>query len=164
MEKLINWFSLHFLFMHEDTHLRMVGLGRAAAFCSQGSRAVDEFLHWGVQLPQESDSGGKLWVCECAEAAPGAGSAPVGSWLCNVVFDTVLIQPHVLTDTCGELPWTQHLLLAMVANSGWRWFWNETISGSTALFAPVSPKNLFCMSCPQSSVLYRAIRGSSWAL
>lgn len=41
-------------------------------------------------------------VCECAETS-GAGSAAVGpSLLCNVVFDIVLIKPHVLTNTCGE--------------------------------------------------------------
>lgn len=64
----------------------MVSLGRAAAFYSQDNRGVDAFLHWEVQLLQESNSGEifwgvwahwdfSWWWLSCSGAVPACDSA-----------------------------------------------------------------------------------------
>lgn len=106
MGKFINGFSLHF-FIHAWGHTSKEWwvLGRAAAFYSQDNRDGDAFLHWEVQLLQESNSGDTfwgMWVClafswcwvSCNGAVPARGSVMLSLTLSSLshVSSQILVE------------------------------------------------------------------------
>lgn len=121
--KVHKWVFLALLYSCMRTHIwGMVSLGQSCCFLLPGQQGW-----WCIfALRSAVASGIKLWwyifgYVSMLSLLLVLGQLQWGrpcSWLCNVVFDIVLIKPRVLTNTCGE---------SYPGSSTCCWAWLQTV-------------------------------------